>query len=266
MDREDEVAELRSRCPERPGRRDLRSAPLRECLLAWRTAQELVRACVAQVDLMTTPRRRSTGGEAGRSRSTRTSRWSCSGRRSGSRCSAAFGSRPPSRSDPRTGRWASASSPQPPEDVDATLGLLGSSPRQTRAQGRVRCRTSSRRWWRSIRPAEAMRLRVQEQPDAWHVYLGSKRHHDGADLQRERALLEEREADRGLGDSGRPLFRRSHRRLTGRPARWREMPSMPCSPSRRASHSRSCATRSGRRPSPRGARPTSPPSARWTQF
>ena len=124
--------------------------------------------------------------------------------------------RHPQRSpiEPETRQRAPSASPSPSASEDlarhdrAPAGAAGaSSPPSAGARSRS-CSTSSRRSPRSTRrlPPPDARACSSSQPEVAHVYLGSRRAHDAAHLQRrERAVLAQRQAGRARRDRARAL-------------------------------------------------------------
>ena len=182
MDREDEVAELRSDVLN--GQDVVIFAPRRfgKSSLAWRTAQELVkrRVLVAQVDLMTTPTKEKLAEKLAKQIHENIASVLF---RAKERLQVFRGLRiaPTVTIDPEDGSVGfSFEAGRRPEDVDATLERLLQLPAQlsSERERKVVLILDEFQEVVEIDPdlPKLMRAVFQEQPDVAHVYLGSKRH------------------------------------------------------------------------------------------
>ena len=182
MDREDEVAELRSDVLN--GQDVVIFAPRRygKSSLAWRTAQELVkrRVLVAQVDLMTTPTKEKLAEKLAKQIHENIASVLF---RAKERLQVFRGLRiaPTVTIDPEDGSVSfSFEAGRRPEDVDATLERLLQLPAQlaSERERRVVLILDEFQEVVDIDPdlPKLMRAVFQEQPDVAHIYLGSKRH------------------------------------------------------------------------------------------
>ncbi len=182
MDREDEVAELRSDVLN--GQDVVIFAPRRygKSSLAWRTAQELVRrrVLVAQVDLMTTPTKEKLAEKLAKQIHENIASVLF---RAKERLQVFRGLRiaPTVTIDPEDGSVGfSFEAGRRPEDVDATLERLLQLPAQlsSERERKVVLILDEFQEVVEIDPdlPKLMRSVFQEQPDVAHIYLGSKRH------------------------------------------------------------------------------------------
>ncbi len=182
MDREEEVAELRSDVLN--GQDVVIFAPRRygKSSLAWRTAQELVkrRVLVAQVDLMTTPTKEKLAEKLAKQIHENIASVLF---RAKERLQVFRGLRiaPTVTIDPEDGSVGfSFEAGRRPEDVDATLERLLQLPAQlsSERERKVVLILDEFQEVVEIDPdlPKLMRAVFQEQPDVAHVYLGSKRH------------------------------------------------------------------------------------------
>jgi uncharacterized protein len=182
MDREDEVAELRSDVLN--GQDVVIFAPRRygKSSLAWRTAQDLVRrrVLVAQVDLMTTPTKEKLAEKLAKQIHENIASVLF---RAKERLQVFRGLRiaPTVTIDPDDGSVGfSFEAGRRPEDVDATLERLLQLPAQlsSERERKVVLILDEFQEVVEIDPdlPKLMRSVFQEQPDVAHIYLGSKRH------------------------------------------------------------------------------------------
>ena len=182
MDREDEIAELRSDVLN--GQDVVIFAPRRygKSSLAWRTAQELVRrrVLVAQVDLMTTPTKEKLAEKLAKQIHENIASVLF---RAKERLQVFRGLRiaPTVTIDPEDGSVGfSFEAGRRPEDVDATLERLLQLPAQlsSERERKVVLILDEFQEVVEIDPdlPKLMRSVFQEQPDVAHIYLGSKRH------------------------------------------------------------------------------------------
>jgi hypothetical protein len=182
MDREEEVAELRSDVLN--GQDVVIFAPRRygKSSLAWRTAQELVkrRVLVAQVDLMTTPTKEKLAEKLAKQIHENIASVLF---RAKERLQVFRGLRiaPTVTIDPEDGSVGfSFEAGRRPEDVDATLERLLQLPAQlsSERERKVVLILDEFQEVVDIDPdlPKLMRAVFQEQPDVAHIYLGSKRH------------------------------------------------------------------------------------------
>ena len=182
MDREDEVAELRSDVLN--GQDVVIFAPRRygKSSLAWKTAQDLVRrrVLVAQVDLMTTPTKEKLAEKLAKQIHENIASVLF---RAKERLQVFRGLRiaPTVTIDPEDGSVGfSFEAGRRPEDVDATLERLLQLPAQlsSERERKVVLILDEFQEVVEIDPdlPKLMRSVFQEQPDVAHVYLGSKRH------------------------------------------------------------------------------------------